>query len=304
MIRHLLLPLALAITVTGGCAVNTEKQMAASGQPMLSAEQLHDLVAGNSLRLTATDFEGRVFFNPNGKLAGKNRINDTDNGKWDITTDNQLCLEFDTWYFGDERCYRIYREEDANRFVFFTGNGARYYTAAASGGDIIGLKKQTEKQERQSYLNQKRQADEVATMSDRESSTDSSASSIVPPTPAPLPSKEEMKYILVRTARNCPDCNLEGADLRKAELAGANLAGANLAGANLRMANLRRANLAGADLAGANLTAANLPGANLTNCDLRNADLTGANLVKANLTGARLDGAILDRTHQEGTKGI
>ena len=60
--------------------------------------------------------------------------------------------------------------------------------------------------------------------------------------PAPPPSPEEVRHTLAYMAKNCPNCNLAGADLKGVDLATANLAGANLAGADLSRANLRRAN--------------------------------------------------------------
>ncbi len=54
--------------------------------------------------------------------------------------------------------------------------------------------------------------------------------------------------------RECPGCDLRGADLRGAHLIGADLRKANLQGANLEEANLEGADLTDANLEGANLT--------------------------------------------------
>src|SRR6266568_2023029 len=59
--------------------------------------------------------------------------------------------------------------------------------------------------------------------------------------------------LLAGRSKDCPKCDLAGANLKRLDLKEADLAGANLA-----RANLHRANLAGANLAGANLTGANL----------------------------------------------
>src|SRR5262245_30248262 len=73
--------------------------------------------------------------------------------------------------------------------------------------------------------------------------------------------------------RDCPGCDLAGANLKRFDLTQAHLPGANLA-----HANLHRALLAGANLAGANLT-----GANLNKSDLKRANLSGARLGEAML---------------------
>jgi len=82
----------------------------------------------------------------------------------------------------------------------------------------------------------------------------------------------------LRGTKECPNCDLRGADLE-----GANLRDANLYRANLRDANLYRANLRDANLKGANLKGANLKGANLIGANLMSAKLQGANLRDANL---------------------
>ena len=60
---------------------------------------------------------------------------------------------------------------------------------------------------------------------------------------------------LAGRTRECPRCDLAGADFKRRELSGADLSGANLKDANLHDARLAGARLAGADLSGANLTA-------------------------------------------------
>jgi uncharacterized protein YjbI with pentapeptide repeats len=65
--------------------------------------------------------------------------------------------------------------------------------------------------------------------------------------------------------RECPGCDLTGADLSNRDLRGANLMNANLAGANLTRADLTNATLYFADFRGANITGAKFGGARLTN---------------------------------------
>ena len=95
--------LAMLVTITG-CAVNSQKQMVQSGQKRLSAESLYKLVSGKNFHLTAIDFDAQVLFKENQKMTARNRVGETDTGRWDITSDDMVCLDFDRWYFGDLRC--------------------------------------------------------------------------------------------------------------------------------------------------------------------------------------------------------
>lgn len=83
--------------------------------------------------------------------------------------------------------------------------------------------------------------------------------------------------------KNCPRCDLVGANLSGKDLSGANLVDANLRGAILSDANLNQAILVGADLTGADVTGTNLSGANLLE-----AKLSAVNLKKADTRDAKL----------------
>lgn len=293
--NHILFFTALTL-LFAGCAVNSRNQMEAMGLSALSAEELYSLLADNTLHLTSTDFDGKILFLQSGSLSARNRDNEKDSGEWDITTDSELCIEFDTWFYGDRQCYTLFPDNKKDGYVFFTANGARSYNAIQLSSTPDGLRP-PKKRKKESYLKQKQASDTPPRQA-------TPAVQVQQQPPAPMPSKEEMKHLLVTTARNCPECNLAGADLSRANLVEANLAGADLSNANLRGANLRRANLAGANLSGADLTLANLPGANLRGCNLENADFSRANLIKADFTETRTEGAVFDTTHLEGTIGL
>jgi uncharacterized protein YjbI with pentapeptide repeats len=64
-----------------------------------------------------------------------------------------------------------------------------------------------------------------------------------------------------KNTRECPGCDLSGANLGGVQAPGAKLANANLTDANLYGASLRGADLTGAVLDGANLEMADLAGA-------------------------------------------
>ncbi len=286
--------LIITITTTVGCGVSTQNQMQNLGESPLDAESLYALVADNSLELTAIDFDAQIYFQENGRLSAKTISGETDSGTWDITSDKMLCLEFSKWYFGDEKCYSVFPEPDTEKYIFFTSNGARYYTGIPLTTIPQSLLTNTTKEKRSSYLKDRN--------TQPESSSNYAAAPL--PVPAPAPSSEEMKHLMATTARNCPGCNLSGVELSQTDLIGANLQGANLSGANLTGTNLRRANLSGINLKGANLQRANLTGANLTKSNLQNADFTGANLIKANFTGSTTEGIILQDALLESTTGI
>ncbi len=111
--------------------------------------------------------------------------------------------------------------------------------------------------------------------------------------------------------KECPQCNLTGADLEGADLERANLEGANLEGATLEKANVKNAYLVGANLSNANLHKANFENsvmllANFNNSDLGEANLQATNLKystfkNAEIIKAKLDGDGLNRTQLQNT---
>jgi hypothetical protein len=292
--------LLLTLVLLSGCATSTQNRMLQEGKSQLNADQIYQAVSGNTLYLEAIDFSAWVHFLDNGRVSARNRSNNTDTGKWDINSDKQLCMKFNVWFYGDERCFSMV-EEGTGRYVLFTTNGARAYSATAGKGDTEKLAKTARKKDK-TYLREQMAGGGEAAEDSRPPQTVAATPTRV--TPAPPPPPEEIRHTLATMARNCPNCNLAGADLKGVDLITANLAGANLAGADLSGANLRRANLAGANLAGAILVNTNLPGANLANCNMSEADLSGANLIKANFTGAMTEGVILQGAHLEGVIGL
>ncbi len=269
----------LFLFILFGCAPATMNQMVKDGNKPLSPKQLRSTISGNTLQLESIDFDAKVQFLPDGRLSAKNNQGESDRGNWTISEEKQLCLKFRAWYFNDIHCYTVI-EDDDNRFVFFTNNGARYYSGTLLNVPTVS-------------------SDAVEKdISSLPSSTSLSGAR------SPEISKVEEKHTMIQLARNCADCKLSGIDLQDAELITANLSGADLSGADLSGANLRRANLSGADLSRAKLQRTNLAGANLVGCNLQNADLTGSNLIRADVTGANLDGAIFTKAYLEQIKGM
>lgn len=296
-----------AFMLLAACAPGNQNQLLKEGKTVLSAEQIFQVVSGNTLHLESIDLNARVHFLADGRMSARTIRNYRDTGTWDINSDKQLCMKFKALYYGDQKCYSLV-ENGQDGYVFFTTNGARAYAAKMISGDPDRLAAAGRKKDK-SFLREKLAAGSPAqsTMAD-DSAPAPEASSAQATAPkqisSPPVSPEESRHTLIEIARNCPNCNLAEADLKGADLITANLAGANLAGADLSTANLRRANLAGANLAGAIMVNTNLPGANLTNCNISNADLRGANLIKANFTGAQTEGIQLQGAHLEGVIGL
>jgi len=100
--------------------------------------------------------------------------------------------------------------------------------------------------------------------------------------------------------RNCPGCDLRGADLSNTCVKGGDLTNARFDGAKLAYmcmsdANFTRVSFRDADLSGANLARSNLAGADLTGALLAITSLKGTDLSAAKgLTQAQLDDACAD----------
>ncbi len=284
------------ILLLNSCTPETRNHLIKKGQHPLSAEQLFTTVAGNSLHLEAIDFDAVLYFQKNGALSAIDRLNNMDTGKWDITNDNELCLKFRIWYYGDSKCYSVFPDQKQDSFVFFTRNGAKYYSAEYMAADPRNLADQLHKTDKKRFVRK-----DLAEKSQNDNGMNS-----IKPSPPSIPvisSTTEESPNLAHLARDCPDCNLAGVNLNKAQLIGANLAGADLTGADLSGANLRRANLTGANLSGARCIAANLAGAILVDSNLSDADFSGSNLIKAKLNGATINRTIFTGAHLEGIEG-
>lgn len=290
---------AACLLSLAGCAPMTENSIKEKGWTSLSSKQIFDLVAGNSLQLQSSGFNGKLFLRKDGKLHAKDYGGNQDSGNWDINKENRLCFKFTKWNFGDVRCYSIYSKEGTGSYRFTTPNGAVHYQASIAGGDPAKLGRNLKQSGSSQYLRSEF-AGETKPESKTHISTVVSASY---KEQRYSPPKEEIEQSVKNMAKNCPGCNLAGLDLTKASLIGAMLEGAKLKGADLTRANLRRAKLKGADLSGALLINTNLPGADLRDCDLHGANLTGANLIRADLTGADTAGAIFKGALLEGVKG-
>ena len=295
---------ALTCIAIAGCGPATLKKAEEKDGPALGARAIYDLVAGNSMQLTAYDFNARIFFDKDGRMSALDEEGQRDFGSWDISAENRLCLKFRLWYYGDLKCYSIVPGA-GSEITFFTTNGASYYSGTIKQGDPANLAAKMPTKKSKRFLRT-----EFATEQSGAAGTAAPAGTASAPAEQTVKQPEassldnEDPGAVRRLARNCPGCNLAGADLKELDLVKANLEGADLSRADLRYANLRRANLAGADLSAARLNHANLPGADLRKCNLRNADLQGANLLMADLTGADLTGANLTNAYLENTKGI
>lgn len=259
------------------CAPVSQKQYEKNGLTPLSLQQVEQEFTARTLHLEAIDFDASILFQANKTLSATSSAGDTDTGKWSMKEDNLVCMKFNAWFFGDERCFRIIKAK--NSYIFFTKNGAlRYKGSFATEKDILPVA--ADKPSKLPQLSLQHAPLKASTQSAEYR-------------------PETTKARFIRIAQNCPDCNFSGIDFSNAQLKHANLAGANLTGANFTNANLRQANLQGANLTNATLIHANLPGANLSSANLSHANFSGSNLIRANVINAtfndtNLTGALLE----------
>ncbi|WP_051305177.1 pentapeptide repeat-containing protein [Desulfogranum mediterraneum] len=306
-----LLALSLICLFFLGCSPATVSTLVEQeGSRQLEAPEALKRVQANTLFLHSSDEDSYLFFAASGKLFARDIYANSDSGRWDLSEDGELCLQLSKWWYGDLRCFRLFTGRATDRLHLANSADVLEYSAQLLPGDDQELYRPPAPEKKSFRRSQRRKA-EAAALQDKPPSIPPRSE---PPPPAvtvrdnqPLSSHRSQKdhqATLQWMARDCPGCNLAGADLQQSALVAAQLGGADLKGANLRMANLRRADLSGADLRQARLTYANLPGANLQGADLRGADLHGANLIRADLRRARLEGADLSEALLEGAMGL
>jgi len=302
--EHSALLILTCCLVLCGCGPTTVKTLVKEkGAQQLAATEVLALVKGNTLLLHSFNEDADFYFDPSGQLFAKGISTDKDQGKWDVSADGELCFRMEKWWYGDLRCFQVYRVADTNRLHLANSSGVIPYVAEQQTGDSKQLYADSDRQKkslRRSIRKQQNEGQQDSPAAARATRTPS----ITEEQPKSDHGNNDTGATVEWMAKDCPGCNLAGVDLGKAELIGARLAQADLHGANLSMANLRRADLQGANLRDAILSYTNLPGANLRGADLRGAVLKGANLIRADLTGAKLEGADLTEVLREGTKGL
>lgn len=303
--RRILLPALLCGLLLGGCAPKTVNTLVKEqGATRMSGHEIVQLVQGNTLFLHSFSEDVHLYFDPSGKLFAKGLSTDKDKGKWDVSEGGELCLRMDAWWYGDLRCYTVYHVGDRDKVRLATHNGVLQYSAEQEKGDSKGLYLAGDQKKKSLRRSIRDDGKDGAVATNTAQQQPKAQPTLTEERPRSDRSGTDTAATIEFMARDCPNCNLAGADLGRADLIEAKLAGADLHGANLSMANLRRADLQKANLRDAVLTYANLPGADLRGADLRGAKLKGANLIKADLTGAKLDGADLTEVLKEGTKGL
>ena len=62
--------IATVVVVLAGCSSMTLNTARQSGSTQLQASEIFNLVSGNTLKLTAYDFDGTVYFSEQGGIAG------------------------------------------------------------------------------------------------------------------------------------------------------------------------------------------------------------------------------------------
>jgi len=299
--------LLLAVAVLSGCGPTNVAQLESSvGGKQLVPDDVLNLVEANTMLFSSGNEDSYFFFNRSGRVFGKDIYDNKDIGKWDVTTDGELCIRLENWWYGDLRCFTIYTNQD--KYSIINSSGVIAFNAIHYGGDYKNLYYEVKAPKKSLRRSARKEQSSTARQTEQQQAeTKDTVTETSPPEKtiyAPPPSPGELKSTVKWMAKDCPGCNLAKSNLKKADLVGAKLQGTNLSGANLSMANLRRANLQNANLEYADLSFANMPGANLQNCNLRGANLKGANLIRADLTGADLEGANLEGALLEGTRGL
>jgi len=293
---YLLLIFITSVLLTG-CGPSTlgqlQKQTSAK---QLAADEIIAMASGNTLFLHGHKIDSYFFFDDSGNTFAKDIFKNKDAGRWDVSSEDEICFKMDNWWLKNTRCFLVYTDED--KYYLFNSSGVLEFSAEFSEGDSQNLYRDLGKSGKKFLMASGKNAKTVKPVPDEEAVQAST------PNAVKEPSEEELKSTVKWMAKDCPGCNLEKANLAGADLIGAQLEGADLSGADLNQANLRRANLKDADLEDANLSYANLPGADLRESDLEGADFTGANLIRADLTGADTDGADFTDALLEGVIGL
>jgi hypothetical protein len=283
------------VLILPGCSSKSTEETDRTGtasktaDTRLSGAEIQRLLSNNTITMYESGTKATLEMYGNGKLYAVKSKTEKNDGRWAVE-DDQLCIQFKRWGYGDKICYAVTRDGSSYKLITKTGLESAYFTVAqgVKHSAPSGTKKTRAKRQAASAAAPDVIIDEpFATETPGPSIQESSQNSYNPQS-----AKSDLRMIYRNMSRNCPGCNLANIDLSEAGLAGANMAGANLKNANLSNANLNRANLKGAILVGANLAGANLSGANLAGADLERADLTGTNLERANLRGASINGAI------------
>lgn len=303
------IPLVLSILLLFGCSPATVNTITSQqGAKELIPAEIVQLVEGNTLYVQSSEEDSYLYFAPSSRLFGKDLYANRDTGKWDVSEDGQVCLKMKSWWYGDLKCYRLFMKGDREKIYLANSSDVIEYSADYFPGDSNHLFRAAPAKKKSFRKSARKQQQQEASSSSEGQNTPRQKQKaehfgVTEPATASHVTKDTQATVKW-VAKDCPGCNMAGADLYKANLVTAKLAGANLSDADLQMANLRRADLQGANLRNANLKYANLPGANLQNADLRGTDLQGANLIRADLTGARLDGANLQEAHLDGVTGL
>jgi len=265
-IKQTIIFLGLTIALFG-CSTERIDSAVKNGATKLSGHEIRELLTGSTVKSQGYGQEAEIKYLGNGNLSAKNKDNDKDVGVWQVDNNEMLCIKFRKWGQGDKLCYWLYKEGREYKQFNKSGILAYSFTITEQGGSKF--------QEGVTFTDQKsKTVSETTSASPQNTATRISV-------PAQPISPEDLKFIVRKTARNCPGCNLahaqlSGANLLNANLEGANLTGADLSGTVLRHANLEGANLYKTNLRGANLSGANLTGANLTDADMADANLAGA----------------------------
>lgn len=291
--------LLIVLLFTGCASQNNPDTLPVTAGSKMRGDELYELLANKTMILDEYGQKAHVEMYENGTLLAQKGSAEKNEGTWQIEED-QLCIKFRRWGYGDEVCHDVFKVGDEYRQYTASGVLTNRFTVTEGvlNDPTFSVGERADKRKTPKKMRQARPdtPDVLVETPVAEAPAPAKSAPAIQEQPAdtrdPQAYKKDLRLIYRDMSQNCPGCNLPNIELAGASLPHANLAGANLKNSNFSKANLKWVNLKGAILKGANLREADLAGADLAGADLDGADLTGAILNKTNLQGAKIDTAI------------
>ena len=139
-IRHISTLLALATLLMANTCQTTQVTETSNPQVIegaLQSPQATALLSGNTAYGEEESYNWRTYFGADGTLRGR-RWGDsgqqTDQGTWEITAENQLCTQWQTaWDDRKRACFEVYKDGETVKMLTMDGNADSYELQVAAG---------------------------------------------------------------------------------------------------------------------------------------------------------------------------
>ncbi len=135
--------LALALALMANTCQTTQQEPAANPQIIegaLTSAQITELVAGNTGYGEEETFNYRTFFVPDGAMAGRiwgDFGQETDQGRWEVTPENQMCRQWTVKWGGLKRaCFEVFKDGETIKLINMDGNADSYEMMVAAGNRL------------------------------------------------------------------------------------------------------------------------------------------------------------------------